>query len=220
MNGSEMMTDVRYILDEPTAASWTDAELLTYINQAQPLVASMIRGYNEDFFVTSTTLATVANTATIALPTDFIAAKRVEWINGDTTLKNPEPLYPIPWQDRGTDWPLYLVNSNSGGRPYYYSFQGTNLLLYPVPNSSTTNALRLWYEYRLADLTTATTSVSEVPIQYHNIITHFAALQAMRKMEQNTDAVGKFTDYLVTVMKSDLRRQKQEPLFIRDTFSD
>jgi hypothetical protein len=217
-----MVTEVRYHLDEPTAVSWSDAELLVYLNHAQAWAQSLILGLDQDFFLTSTNLTTTANTATIALPSDFMRVKRLEWLDGDTSLKNPEPLYPIEWQNKGMGWPMYYSGTNTGGRPYYFYFQGTNLVLWPVPDTTKAAALRMWYIYRLADLAGAyATCTCEVPSEWHKTVVLKAAIQAMMKMEQDTSVFKRELDEQTgMLMRALSSRQMQEPRFIRDVFGD
>lgn len=89
---------------------------------------------------TSTTLATVAGSQTVALPTGFRQAKQLK-IAGD----------------QSTGYPLAPVTQNvveaydHSGKPVVYAIAGGDLLLGPVPDAAYTLTLR--YLARLAPLT-------------------------------------------------------------------
>lgn len=221
MTGTQAITEIRYAIDEPTAAAWTDAELLVYFNHAQEWAADLIENTTGDYFVTSANLNTTADTASIALPSDFRKAKRVEWINGNTSHKNAPVIWPIKWQDKIGLWYWWNITAASTGTPLYYYFQGANLMLYPVPSSSVTSAIRLWYCKRLADVTAGTSS--EIPAEWHRLLVQKAALQALQKTDpfDRSAAIAKEVAASLPLLLSSLsRRQIQESGAMRDVWGD
>lgn len=220
MTGTQAITEIRYAIDEPTAAAWTDAELLVYFNHAQEWAVDLIERINGDYFVTSTNLSTTADTASIALPADFRKVKRLEWINGNTSHKSPPQIWPIKWQDKtGAGWYWWNIVGSASGTPMYYYFQGSNLMLDPVPGSSVTNAIRLWYCKRLADVAAGTSS--EIPAEWHRLLVQKAAVQALQKTDPFNRAatIEKEIAANVPLMLSALgRRQIHESSTMRDVW--
>jgi hypothetical protein len=216
---AQMIIEARYTLDETSAVAWTDAEITVYINHAQQEIASIISTFDEDWFTTSANATVTASVSTVSLPSDCIAVRRIEWINGDTTLSNPRRLQPIEWRDKGMGWAYYLLNLSVTGAPYYYFFQGSNLYLDPRPSATKVAALRIWYIKRLADLTG--TDTSEIPAQWHKAIVLRSVIQACRKMEQDTAELQKDYDKYIKEMISELcRRQHEVSRTARDVWYD
>lgn len=221
MNGTTATTEIRYALDEATAAAWTDAELLVYFNHAQEWLVDVIENVNGDYFVTSANLNTTAATASIALPSDFRKLKRLEYINGNTSHNNAPVIWPIRWQDKIGLWYWWNITASSTGTPLYYYFQGSNLMLYPVPSSSVTNAIRIWYCKRLPDVTTSTSS--EIPAEWHRLLVQKAALQALQKTDpfDRAKSIEKEIGGSLPLLLSALsRRQIQESGAMRDVWGD
>lgn len=89
---------------------------------------------------TTTTLATVSGTQTVALPTDFQQARQVK-IAGDESTGYP--LAPVT--------PNVVETFDYAGKPQTFAIVGRNLLLGPVPDDAYT--LTLTYQAKLAALT-------------------------------------------------------------------
>lgn len=123
---------------DPTNSFWSDSELTEYLNDAVSRFFVECANVNEGHFTTQTDLNIVANTATIALPTDCFEVKNVwkKMTDGYQILQ-----YSNIMQDNT------YSNTGAMGDTYYphYRFQGNNLVLNPVPSSSETGGLRLEY---------------------------------------------------------------------------
>ncbi len=140
-----LITNVRNLLGQPNAtnSTWTDSELTVYINEAVRMYfAEVVKNYEGYFTVTTdpaSNLSYVANTETVALPTDCFQVKAI-------------------YIQRNQGWSIleyhndlthsYSTNTGGGGtnvyQPYYF-FQGNNIVLRPVPNFGATAALKVDY---------------------------------------------------------------------------
>lgn len=158
MNLTAMINRVRYLINEPTAKRWTNANLVDHLNEAAQDVIDMLIDYDEDAAGASLVTAyldTTVDVATTALPSDFGRLKRLEWLDGDTTLLYPAVLHQVAWQVEEAErpWPDYYYVSNTG-TPAGYMFQGNNIRWVPIPDSTTTNAAKLYYIKALPKLST------------------------------------------------------------------
>lgn len=96
--------------------------------------------------LTSTTLVTVANVATVALPTDFLEAK---------SLVNQTNPYEILKPETATS--LYTNNpSQTAGKPKGFTYVGSNLELAPIPDA--VYSLKLYYYQKVVALSDTNTT--------------------------------------------------------------
>lgn len=96
--------------------------------------------------LTSTTLSTVAGTATVTLPTDFLEAK--SFINQTNPKEVLEPFTPTS---------LYTSYPNSAtGRPRGFTYVGTTAELAPVPDA--VYSLKLYYYQKATALSASNTT--------------------------------------------------------------
>lgn len=142
-----LLTNVTRMLNisDPTNAFWTPEELTEYLNEAIRVYFSECVLANEGYFTTQTggsvsDLNIVANTETIALPSDCFQVKIVYKKVSDGWMK-------LSYRNNLTEG--YTNNGGSGPDTFYpcYEFQGNNLVLRPTPNFSETGGIRLEYIY-------------------------------------------------------------------------
>lgn len=135
-----LVSEVRILLNQkdPLNSFWTEAELTNYLNEAVRLYFLECVSKNEGYFTTKTDLNIVANTETVALPTDCFEVKNL-W----KTVTNGYII--LPYRNSVTD--NYSTQGGISGDAYFpsYCFQGNNIRLNPVPNSSETAGLRIEY---------------------------------------------------------------------------
>lgn len=173
-----MRTRLRRKLDETSEDYWTDDELTDYINEAYYYYWQWLLNARDNRALKSTTLNIVADTAEIALPSDFISARLIEKVEDNST-------YPIEWFER-FDEPNY-----TGGVSYtgYYSgftirFVGTDLVLEPTPNTSETGGIKLTYYFLPAELSDdSDTPDAGFSALYHDLLLFKAAVFAKTKEE-------------------------------------
>lgn len=136
----KLLTNVRNMLSQPDPlnSTWTDPELIEYLNEGVRVYFQEAASANEGYFTTTSDLDIVSGTNTVTLPTDFFQAK-ILWkkvTNGYVALN-----YRNVIQDS------YATVSGSSGNEYFpsYEFRGNSLVLSPTPNFSETGGLKLAY---------------------------------------------------------------------------
>jgi hypothetical protein len=136
----KLLTNVRNFLNQPNANNsfWSDAELSDYLNKAVSRYFVEIAHSDEGRFITKTSLNIVADTETVALPTDcfIVKAVRRKVTNGYAILNY-----------RNEIDTSYSTQGGSGGDSYQptYYFRANNLVLRPTPNFSETAGLEIEY---------------------------------------------------------------------------
>lgn len=140
-----LISNVRNLLGQPNSSNstWTDQELTEYLNEGVRLYfAEVVKNFEGYFTVTtdpSSNLSYVADTDTVALPTDCYQVKAVY-------IKRQQGWSILEYLNDLTHG--YATNVGSGSpntyQPYYF-FQGNNIVLRPVPNQSYANSLKVDY---------------------------------------------------------------------------
>lgn len=135
----ELIENVRNMLNQPdsTNSFWSDAELTEYLNEGVRRYFAEVAPLFDGQFTTTTSLNLVANTETVALPTDCFSVKAL--------YKTMNQGYSI-LKYRNNILDSYSTTTQSGDSyiPYYY-FRGNNIVLRPVPGASETGGLLLEY---------------------------------------------------------------------------
>lgn len=137
---SALRDQIRQRADIVRSQHITDAEINGYINASiRELRDLLIQQFGEDYFVSSSTIAVVAETDTYALPADFFKLLGVdlqqtnsEWI----TLK------PFMFSERNR-YNTNIMRGVYGSDFTKYRIQGSSIIFRPVPTSSQT--IKVWY---------------------------------------------------------------------------
>jgi len=158
-NRSNIRDVVRDLLDEETAADWTDAELNALINRYYHEVYSAIVNVFENYETTTAQSNSVADQQEYNLPSDVLKVRRVE-INYDVAAANSAPMraLPVPMDAVRRD----LANTNLGvtiNRGPVYYLRGDVIGFIPIPTRAGTNAIQIWYAPVRSDLTNDTTNI-------------------------------------------------------------
>jgi hypothetical protein len=200
-------TAVRSFLDETTQSDWNDSELNTYINSRYHEIFTKVIGVFEDYYLTTTTFATIANQqeygSTDGAPTSVYKIRRVE-LNYDVsnTGGSPTRCLPIPNFD-SIRRDLGQVNSSTGigasNSAGYYSYGfGSNFKIgfVPIPDKDGSSAIKLWYIQQVSDLT-ADSSVFNIPYvdRYWLLIAKGATADALRQGQQDRKEVDNLESY-------------------------
>lgn len=137
---TEMLTELRARGGYRRSTSLTDAILTSFLNSGIAEVHELIARHNPDFLVTSEDLATVADVATVTLPTTLYKLRRVDLVeSGDATRLRSYQLDEETYIDETEAWDTASARSS---RPRYMLQAGT-IRFVPVPTSVL--AIRLWF---------------------------------------------------------------------------
>lgn len=136
----QLLVSTRTLLNQPKESNsfWKDVELAEYLNEAVRIYFLECVMVNEGYFTTQSDLNVVADTETVALPSDCFQVKNLykKVTNGYALL---------PYRNNLTEG--YSTQGGSSNETYFpsYYFRGNSLVLHPVPNSAETSGLRLEY---------------------------------------------------------------------------
>lgn len=85
---AEIITSVRYLINEATASFWSDAEITTYINEAQEIFATTTKCLSK-YYSHTLIAADIVNDREVRLSSDFVA------LDEGGVLYDSDPLRPI-----------------------------------------------------------------------------------------------------------------------------
>jgi len=179
---AEAVTKVRERLDETTAATWTDAQLRGWINEAVRDVARLSE--------------TIQSTATITITSTDITNGVQEWTLDSTTLRvyrveykatGQTNVYPLEYGDfNNLDAVWWTRKTISTGTPQMFTLWGyppqLKIVLYPKPALAGT--LTVYYYKVPADLATDGTAASttlSVPNGWEDLVYEYVTYLALRR---------------------------------------
>lgn len=145
-----------------------DTGLKRWLNDAYYQVIGEINNAIPDFFTKTTTASTVAGQQEYSLPSDF---EKMVMVNAQYsgTWRRLLPMSNINYI------PVHESTSSNQGfsesNPQYY-ISGSYYGLMPIPTSSTSSAIKLWYVYTPAELSDA--DEPDFPASYHHLLKYGA----------------------------------------------
>lgn len=178
MNLSELRTQAREQLDEDVAVFWSDTLLNNAINEGYFYYWQwLIQASSPNALFGPTLLNIVADTATVALPSDCIKIRLLEKLVGTEWV-------PLDYFERFDT----STSSQSVGWTYNesqnFSLVGRNLVLDPIPAESVTGGLRVTYYFRPTRLTSDSHSPNDgFDALYHDLLHLYCVKKAKAKEE-------------------------------------
>jgi hypothetical protein len=135
---NDIKTDVLELLskDNTYQGFYTDSKISFAINDSLDYVFANMMFNGEGWLTTTTTLNTVANTETVALPTGCVVVHQVWYKVGDTWV-------PLTY-DTNVDKTQFTTTTQVP-YPVSFSVEGVNLFFNPVPSNVGTGTIRIKY---------------------------------------------------------------------------
>jgi hypothetical protein len=211
----QLLTSVRTLLNQPRESNsfWKDVELTEYLNEAVRIYFLECTLVDEGYFTTVTNLDIVANTETIALPTDCFQVKNV-WKKVNNGYIN------LPYKNNLTEG--YSTQGGTASDTYQpcYEFQGNNLVLRPTPNFSETAGIRMQYlQFPDQMVWGGDSMTSAISPLFKQLIVIYAVYKAKLRESMvnnvNTYAVPKMNlEELYKLFKDTISRRSKNPTYV------
>jgi hypothetical protein len=215
---ADIRARVRFFIDEPVQANYTDSDLNYAINDAQQDAATEITQVNEHYFVNPTaTVITPTTTNGVlnsqyTLASDFFKMTRMEIQSTGEMV----PFIDMNEKTIGNQAIPPLVNTAGYGAGLQAFIIGSDVQFTP-PLTDPTMLFQYWYEPILPDLT-QDTDVSQFPRQFIDILAIMAAIDALIKDEDDTSQLERKLARKINQMSRTARnRQVQNPKYVRRT---
>lgn len=173
---SELLTSVRDMLDEPTAAQWTDDMLGRWINEGARDLARSTRHLKGP-----KTIAVTGGDGEYNLDSDVISVEHAYWTaDGDDRRI---PLEPRHWEGMDQVWGAWQNRESSN--PTYFTVVGQSptaiIKLYPTPSGDGDLFLmvsKLWTPIAIPVVGGAT---ADVPALWYDAISDYVEYKALRR---------------------------------------
>lgn len=181
MNLQEILFIARSRLKDLAVKKWSEAELVSAINDGIDDISTIISQAREDYFLTSTTstvaIAAAPNPSTVTLPTDFLELKELMITNDGY-----REITFLASDRNNAQFRRALIDGGSLG-------SGTGLVFYDIYGNSTLMlspgfdvelSLKIDYIQTVPDLALPTDIPSLIPTKWHGNIADYAVTEALR----------------------------------------
>lgn len=210
-----LLTETRMVLRQrdPLNSTWSDLELTNYLNEAVRLYFLECVIANEGYFTTTTDLNIVADTETVALPTDCFEVKNL-W------KKVADGYIILPYRNSLTEG--YSTQGGTGTDSFSpsYLFRSNNLVLRPTPNFSETAGLKLEYiQFPDTMIYGGDSLTNQVSPIFKQLIIMYAVYKAKlsESMVNGTDTYSAALAHvgsLYTTFKDTISKRSKNPTFV------
>lgn len=192
-----------------------DSELNNYINFAiADLHDILVECYGEDYFLNSTTGATVSGTQDYALPSDFYKLKGVDVQLSGSDYSSISP-FNFNERNKYEDFGSWTVSGLSNIR---YRIMGSNIKFSPTPTSAVN--YRLWYVPVATKLTSDDDVLDDIN-QYSDFVIISAAIKMMLKEESDASILLGERERLERKIKDAAKnRDAGQPESISDIYAE
>lgn len=156
VNVASLISQVRKLSDLVGAEKRvTDADIIVYLDKSNKELHDLLIEKEQDYFITTSTIAVVASTDTYALPTDFYRLRGVDIKDGSDWFD----VRKYNWQDRNRFQHADFNYNRYTGSTLRYRLQGNQIKLTPTPTKSDT--LRINYIPSSEPITTDKQSIED-----------------------------------------------------------
>jgi hypothetical protein len=179
-----METDVRRLLQEDTAARYSETDLFRWINEGELFIAAATRCLR-----TSTTAASVSGTEEYAIPGSAPGAWAITRVDYDGTT-----LEPTPFEKRREA--VREVAPDTNNTPQVWAPYGQKYVLAPPPDTAG-DEIKVWHAY-MPDAMVTTESLT-IPIIYGSAVILYAAHKGLMMKGQFDRAQQVWQEFLFTM---------------------
>lgn len=223
MNLGEIRESARSKADEQATGFITNAEANRYVNQAVRFVYGKIVQRFEDFFISKGTtlngglIAVTANNNEYSLPATHLKTVRVERRNSnDSNENNWRKLLRLNvGNDQINDFFPIREGRDQG---FGYFLAGNKIYIRPVPAAGFD--MRVWFVPTAPELVNDADEPT-VPVEYHELIAEYAAVQMLRKSGEGIwkEATEVFNNELQNMLDTvEHRAQEPEQMVVTDDY--
>lgn len=178
MNLGTMRTNIRNLINEPSAGFWTDVQLNSYINMAVERMNSIISTERQDYFTVSATFTALQNVRDYSFPSDCKYIRRMEiYDTADPNNITKIDELKFPRLEANGDW-LFTQN----GQPQRYIIRATQFAIEPIPDDN--YPMRIYYD-QIQPALAVDTDVPTGPVDFHDMIVYWAAFLAKKQNQED-----------------------------------
>ena len=192
----DVVTRVRRKFGDEAAVQITDDDIIRWINDAQVEIVKR----NESALQKSGFINLVVNQSTYTLPADYLILRALRYKYSDMPSFSRLRYKSMAQFDEtidGWDGTAFLT-----GHPVYFTVDEGSAILFPTPDQSSTNGLKVLYNRTPTNVAALPDSLS-LPLIYHNSVEKYCMWQASLLDEDHDPALmykGDFQDDIDSLM--------------------
>lgn len=195
--------------DMENSAFWTDPQITYEINASAKLLYNfLVETFGDEYYVSSTTDASVADQATYALPSDFFKLLGID-VGDGASPTNYISVKKFSFKERNT-----RPANASWLRNYRYRLEGSNYRIIPTPKAGVT--FRVWYVPVLTELSADGDTFDGVH-GYEEFIVLDVAIKMLQSEESETAHLeARLAEFKAAVIRDATSRDIAEPHQVQD----
>ena len=179
MNVSEILTRVKRQFGDESGVQVTDEDIIRWINEGQRQIVMQ----NEGLLETTATANAVVNQQEYVIPATALILRSVSYQSPDDMSYYKLEGLSMPQLDAYIDG--WDGDAFSTGTPLVYTIFGGNILLFPIPDRSATNAIKIYFNRTPVDVVTGA-DIPDLPLLYHDSLVK-SCLQMAYELDENWD---------------------------------
>lgn len=185
---SDIILRVRRVFGDEAAVQVTDADVIRWINDGQIEVIK----HNDGALQKTAFINLVAGTSQYSMPADFLILRSLRYKFSDMLSFSALKYKNMQEFDDSIDgWDGAAFNQSS---PLFYTMYESQIVLFPVPDQSMTNGLKILYNQKPIDVVGLSDALS-LPLMYHNTIFKYCMWQASLLDEDHEPAMMYRSDF-------------------------
>lgn len=206
MLASDVISDVRLELMETSAAFWTDAELLTYLNRAELDFSNRVRGLES-----VATVSTVAGQTEYPLPQNWLSCVAVFYNDIHNDIDSWRRMDVTDLQELSLQNPNFLSRETQDrGTPNRIYFWNRSMYLETAPDVDGDANIKMFYKAKPVPITNVSQAINLDDSLAH-ALRHYILWKAWRKEKEFQLAADEQAMYFQAV-KDGLRHLKLQAL--------
>jgi hypothetical protein len=180
VNVSDVMIRIKRQFGDESGVQVTDDDILRWINDGQHQIVTQ----NEGLLEKSSYTNTVALQQEYTLPTDILILRSVHLKDSTSGAYFNIKYYSFAEFDQYVDGWDQTVSDR--GYPTLYTIYAGIVKLFPLPETSQTNGLKIYYNRAPVDVVTSGDSL-DIPLMYHEALVKYCLQQAY-EMDEDFEA--------------------------------
>lgn len=182
MNLGEIRTRVQRQFGDESGVQITNEDITRWVNDAQRAIVLE----NENILQSTALTSTVAGQQEYTLPVDLLILQGISYKSStDVAYVKLQGMDRQKFDEYITGWNGSTYNT---GDPLVYFVWDNKLELFPVPDVSAANSLKVWYNKKPTDVVNDV-DIPSVPELYHTAIVNMCLAWAY-ELDEDWDAVG------------------------------
>lgn len=183
---TDLISRARSRADMVNSLFCTDAEFTVFVNSAYAELYELLVKTFEDYFLTSTTIATVAGTDTYALPVGMFKLRGVDLLLS-AAPGHYVPLERFEFEERWKFADGWSSGYTAAGTQLNYTLVNKQLLLAPAPDGI--YSLKVWYVPNYTPLVAGSDVTVDLENDWGDYIVLEAAIRALQKEESDISSL-------------------------------